>query len=173
MKYNASFQPIFNADPLNGGVSYPEPVDIEDVKVSLRISNSTEDSKIASLMKAARLRLEAYTGQFFKPRNITVIFKNQLGGFGLPYFPNGAVTYTDINSEALTDYNSDWEYDDVITATYNAGYGFVGNPVPEDVKEAIIEQVAFLYFNRGDVNGVGRMSDIAKDLVSGYKVVVL
>ncbi len=169
MKYNAAFSPAFNTEPLNGLVAYDEPVSLTEMKDHLRISNDTENLWLQSAGKAARLRLEACTGQFFKPRNITVVFKNELGGFTLPYLPNGAVTYVDINAVAITGYDADLEYDDAITATYNAGYGFAASPVPEDVKQAILAQVAFLYVNRGDANTMGRMSDIAKDLVSDYK----
>lgn len=173
MRYNAAFTPVFNADPLNAGVAYPEPVSLAEIKDHLHISNSAEDTWLTSAGKVARLKIENYTGEYFKPRNITIIFQNQLGGFVLPFHPVGNITYVDIDAVAITDYDADYEYENVMTATFDAGYGFAVNPVPEDIKSAILMQVAFMYVNRGDSNKNGVVSEIAQALALPYKRMVI
>lgn len=156
--------PVINTDTSS------EPVTLQEIKDYLRISNSTEDTLLATLGKAARKMLEKYTGRFFKEVNITVKIKNEIGAGDLPYPANGSVTYVDTidSTNVITDLITPTDH--IIQLTYNTGYTTGVNLIPEDLKLAILGQAAFMYFNRGDDTKAGQYSVGAKYLASGYKV---
>ncbi len=162
MKFNGLIkEPVINTDTAD------EPVNVEELKNYLRISNDSEDDIVELMGKAARKKLEGYTGRYFKLVNITVTLKNEMGDLTLPYYPNGDVVYKDMEDAVIDDFDLTDERCDPFTATYDTGY----ETLPDDLKLAIMAQVAFSYQNRGDDNKAGGLSEYAKVLASNYRVV--
>ena len=157
---------IISAPVINTNTS-PEPVSVNEIKDFLHISNDTEVNSLSIMGKAARKLLEHYTGRYFKPVNITVRLKNELGNYSLPYMANGAVIYKDTDAAVISDFDLEDAYDYEFTATFDTGY----TSLPEDLKQAILMQVAFMYANRGDDNNAGSLSKSALALANSYRVI--
>lgn len=147
-----------------------EPVTVAEMKEYLRLegfiaegdSSATyefddDDLLIKDLITAARLDVEKLTGQALVPKTLTVFFSNMAGMIQLPYSPIGAISslYDDDDVEITsTDYKVrgssvkylDYPCYDKMTITYECGYS-----TPQAwAKDAIMKEVAFRYFNRGD-----------------------
>jgi uncharacterized phiE125 gp8 family phage protein len=125
-------------------------------KVELNITE--ENTLITELIKTARLQCEGFTNISFVEKNIETILNNSLGGIEFPYGP--VKTFTSLineDGETLV-INEDYKIQGVLfktlkepldcylKATYVAGY----TTLPTNFKTAVLQQVAYLYENRGD-----------------------
>jgi uncharacterized phiE125 gp8 family phage protein len=155
-----------------------EPVTVAEAKAYLHIDFSTDDTFIGTLITAARKRLERYTGVSFGTKTIKA-YMEMYYQQEIPYGPIQSVTQvrsfvggTEFETLASDEYElkgSDYqifnpeamgEYE----LTYQAGY----TTLPDDLKLAILAEVAFRYENRGDDN-VKTLCNTAKDLAIPYK----
>jgi uncharacterized phiE125 gp8 family phage protein len=153
-----------------------EPVSTTEAKLHLRIDHSTEDTYIASLIKAARLYVESIVGRALVTRTYTAkLDAFPSSPFYLPYPPLatvGSIKYTDDDAVTLTFASSNYTVDlysepgrvilnsdatwpsvtlaDIngVEIVYTAGYGAAGSNVPELFRQAILLLVAHLYENR-------------------------
>jgi hypothetical protein len=125
-------------------------------KVELAIAE--EDALITALITTARKQCEGFTNLSFVPKTVTAILNNSGGSCELPYGPikdTPAVTYRDNTGTVITgvilqgDENKYIESPcvDFIKAVYETGY----STLPENFKTALLQQIVFLYENRGDV----------------------
>ena len=144
-----------------------EPVTKDEVKAYCKLSTgTTEDTLIDIFITAARRQCEEYSGISFIPRTVTAIITNLCGGIFLPYGPTGAITsVTDsegtvlVADEGYTIRGTTWKQlltplQDGLTVVYAAGYA--NGSLPTELKLAILQQVFYLYENRGEVSSVTR-----------------
>lgn len=133
-----------------------EPVTLAEAKLYCRVTTSTEDALIETMITQAREAIELATNLSLIPRQVEVWFNNQGGFFQLPF---GPVTYLlavyDNNGDEITGnelkvvggaypkINFPNQAD--MRAVYNAGF----DCLPKDLKIAILDQVSYDYENRG------------------------
>lgn len=158
-----------------------EPLTLTEAKTHLRVSGSTEDALITSLISAAREMAEAYTSRQFITATYTMKIEDFPVGEGpisLPRTPLGSVssvTYlsttgtsttlsTDVY-EVLSDNtrasivlkpgqswpNTRTEQREAVTITFTAGYGAATTDVPESARAAMLLIVGTLFDNRESV----------------------
>jgi uncharacterized phiE125 gp8 family phage protein len=154
-----------------------EPVTTTEAKDWARVSISDDDTLVDALVASARAMCEAYTGRAFVNTTFTMSMDDFPSAtvFEMPRAPLGSVTsitYTDAtgttgqtmsSGDYIVDttsepgrvalaYNASWPdtYDeiDVIAIVFVAGYGAAASAVPDAIKTAIKELVAFWYGNR-------------------------
>lgn len=156
-------------------------VSLETAKSFLRVDGTTEDTLITSLLKAASEQGEAWARRAFITQTLEQIFDEWPadGYYTLWRPPLQSVTsikYTDSDGVEHTldaaDYTVDadsqpgrvWIASEPsaeliesggIVVRFVAGYGNADTAVPERIKHALLQLVAFLYENRGvgDVPG--------------------
>lgn len=142
-------------------VSYVNgPVTVAEAKAFCRAENSTsaQDSLFALWIRAARAKIEAYTGLSLIPRNIVVELKNPQGNMELPFGPvTSTPVFVDAQgvTQAITTQGLDFPYVpqpfDYSKVTYTAGYA--EGECPDELKIAILMQVCYYWENRGDQMG--------------------
>jgi len=135
------------------GESTTEPITLAEAKEWLYITDNSHDVLLPTLIKVARMQLEKAANISIITRTVTTVLRNDCGGISLPMQPiTGAVTATDRNGDSLTltllgeNYKfieTTFEYAKLV---YTAGF----STVPEDIKQAVKQQVAHLFENRGD-----------------------
>lgn len=122
------------------------------------------------LIPSARNIIENYLQLSLVPCEITVTIQNDIAGFKLPWGP-----YTDgliINDEDGNIVSADryklkgdelYQYDhSILTLSYNAGYD--EDTLPAALKQAILQQIADLWNNKGD----GNISPAAKQFAAPF-----
>lgn len=133
------------------------PVTVAEAKAFCRAENSTaaQDSLFALWIRAARTKIEAYTGLSLIPRNIVAVLTNPQGNQELPFGPvTSTPVFVDAQgvTQAITTQGLDFPYVplpfDYSKVTYTAGYA--EGECPDELKQAILLQVCFWYENRGD-----------------------
>ena len=129
-----------------------EPVTSEEVKAWLRIDSDDDDDIIERLIKSARQAVENYTScSLIEKTIICNVWLCEL--FELPYGPVRTITQVSQAENMITDYSKiDGQFVKIYgisglhKLTYTAGY----TNVPNGLKEAILNEVAYRYQNRGD-----------------------
>ena len=150
--YNAVLSASFSEE---GG----EPVTLQEAKDWCRIDVTDDDTLITALIKAARIICENYANLSFIERTVTAKIKNGLGGISLPYGPvTSEVAFYDDEDVELTDYLLKDGDSNEVTAIYNAGY----EALPENLKTAILNQIAWMYENRGNAKIASSLTEEAK-----------
>lgn len=155
----------FNAAQTTFSGSITEPVTKDEVKAYCKLSTGTaEDTLLDIFITAAREQCEAYSNISFIPRTVTAIITNLCGGIFLPYGPTGAITsVTDkdgtvlVADEGYTIQGTTWKQiltplQDGLIVVYAAGYA----TIPSELKLSILQQVFYLYENRGEISNVTR-----------------
>lgn len=159
-----------------------EPVSLEELKDHLNISFSgpddynDDDNYLSALISSVRDFVERYCGISIKAKTIVAEIRNECGGVDLPCWPVYAVVSSvDKDNVSVTLSISgdrlktiDGPVTDYIKVTYTAGFMKFGpSYVPRALKQAILEECAFRYNNRGLAEGI--MSESAKLLLSPFK----
>lgn len=141
MNYNAVISVSFSGEG-------NEPVTLQEAKDWCKIDVPDDDDLIAALIKGARIICENYSGVSFVQKTVTAIIQNGLGNINLPYGPvTGSVAYTNPDGTAITgDYNISIPKCERIKAVYTGGY----TTLPGNLKTAVLNQIAWMYENRGD-----------------------
>ena len=141
--YNGTTNVVFSGEG-------SEPVTLNDVKLWGKIDTTEDNSLITALITTARIMCEQYTNTSLVTRTIVADINNANGGFILPYGPvTNTPTALDWQGTALT---LVWDFSQIqspygrMAVTYEAGFA----TVPEVYKTAIMQQVLYLYENRGD-----------------------
>ncbi len=139
-----------------------EPFTVAQAKEYARISNSNEDALIGELITAARQAMERLTQLTLVPSNVTAIINNSEGLIELPlnpYVSDLVIKDRDGNELDFELLGERFKYLEkpmyaYMKATYKAGYSAIGEEgypeMPIDLLNAIKDQFAFLYGNRGD-----------------------
>lgn len=159
-----------------------EPVTLDELKAHLNLSFSgsasfdDDDDYLTTLITYVRDFVERYCGISVKAKTIVAELRNECGGVDLPCWPvysiissvdrdNVAVTLSITGDKFKT---IDGPASDYIKVTYYAGYmKFGASYVPKAIKQAILEECAYRYTNRGLSEGI--MSDSGKMLLSSFK----
>ena len=158
-------------------------LDLAEVKSWLRVSYDTDDALLQSLIEGAETLFEEYTGRTVSKANISLVYKGEDINekiISLPYPPMVGVlaSYGDSYSNALhfefntanntvviTDDTS--EYNEVVIA-YEAesnGTDKIG------IKILLLQIIALMYDNRGDVNysiDISQIKGIQKYNMKGW-----
>ena len=133
------------------------PVTVAQAKAYCRAENTSieQDTLFALWIRAARTKIEQYTGLSLIPRNIIAVLSAPQGNMELPYGPvTGTPVFVDTEStvQEITTRGLDFPYIvlpvQYTKATYSAGYASGG--CPEELQVAIMMQVCFWWENRGD-----------------------
>jgi len=171
-----------------------EPVTRTEAKAWIKLDTTTDDTLIDSLITAARIAAENFTGTKF----ITQTVKQYLTDFPgtadelvLRFSPVQSITsvaYVDAdgNNQTLTTYNADltgvparlwpnvntnWPETKAqlkaVTITYVCGYGTAGY-VPGDIKNAILFMIASWYERREE--SAKTMPNMSEYLLTPYRV---
>lgn len=168
VRFNAVLDRVFTSE------SSTEPVTVAEVKTFCKISTGTaEDTLLASLISTARIQCEDFTGISFIPRTVTAVVNNTNGGIYFPYCPLVSITsIKDEDGNAITspDYKvSGTMFPQLITPKYNrlelkftAGYGTTQWPIPASLKSAVLQQVFYLYNNRGETSQASRNGTVVE-----------
>lgn len=152
-----------------------EPLTLGQVKDHLNITFTDNDAYLERLIKHCRAAVEKYTGLSIVEKSITIHLDNYEGGYQLPYGPIFGTPYvTDKDLEEITSpvfAGSRFQYivspaSGNIIVSYSAGYD--GN-VPNDLKLAILEEIAYRNENRGDQAGTAGLSNIAKSYAKAHR----
>ncbi len=146
-----------------------EPVTKDEVKAYCKLNTGTsEDTLLDIFITAARQQCEAYTNIGFIPRVVTAVITNLCGGIFLPYGPTQDITsVTDkdgnvlVADEGYTIQGTKWKQlltplEDGLIVVYDAGYGDEYD-LPGELKLAVLQQVFYLYQNRGEISDVTRI----------------
>lgn len=154
----------------NGVLSTPtfsaegsEPVSLQDIRDWGKIDQNVDNALITAIITTARIMCEQYTNTSIITRTIVADINNANGGFILPYGPvTSTPTAVDWQGTSLT---LVWNFSQIqtpygrMTVTYEAG---VTNT--SVYKTAIMQQVLFLYENRGDESA--KMAPLACTLLN-------
>ena len=134
-----------------------EPVTLAEAKAHLRVdfTQTDNDNDITRLRKVARLQVENQINKGLGSRTIKVGVRNDKGNFKLPFGPVTSVTNVkDVDQVTLetTAYSIkngvlETKFTQPVFVTYVTGYA----TTPEDYKQMILERLAYLYNNRGDI----------------------
>ena len=148
-----------------------EPVTLQEAKDWCRIDVTDDDTLITSLITAARIICENYANLSFIERTVTAKIKNGLGGIQLPYGPvTSEIAFYDEDDTELTDYLLKNGDGNEVTAVYSAGYD-EENPLPGNLKTAILNQIAWMYENRGDAKIASSLTEAAKLILNQVRSV--
>lgn len=150
--YNAVLSVSFSAESAN------ESITVQEAKDWIRVDVSDDDTIILKLITAARRICEKYVNMSLIARTVTAKINNGLGNFYLPYGPVVAITSaTDYYSNDITTgFSLDTVYGNALTIVYTAGYA--DGLLPEELRTAILDQIAWMYTNRGDVQLASALS---------------
>lgn len=154
-----------------------EPVTSTEGKNWLKIDVADDDTIVEKLIKTARQQCEHYLNISLVPKTVTAILLNQLGDIRLPYGPIvELVSIKDLDDNVITDYKLigdtfKWLCTptlDSVKVVYETGY----EDLPEHFKTAILEQIAYLYENRGDEKLMEQLSPVVKTALKPYRRVI-
>jgi uncharacterized phiE125 gp8 family phage protein len=143
----------------DNGDSVTEPVTLALAKEWCHVTDTANDNTLNLLITAAREAVEEYTKLSLIPRKVTLVFNNPCGGFELMYGPIisalSAIVFTDKDGVTIDNANVtlrgldylkvEFPRDVYIQAVYNAGF----TTPPKDLMTAMLDQIDFMYGNRG------------------------
>jgi len=181
MVYNAVLDvQFFNEDVV-------EPVTTQEISTYLKLNSDVDISLAIATAKRARQMCERYANISIMYRTVKAIICNLQGGILLPYGPvvNSGGIIVKNKSGQLVDYelspkltlaaflNLISPCENYLYVEYSAGYAFDDGQnanYPQWAKQAILQQTAYLWGNRGD-ESFG-MSNMAKTTLEAYKRVM-
>jgi uncharacterized phiE125 gp8 family phage protein len=175
-----------------------EPVTLEDAKAHLKLDTADDDTLITALIAAARARAEWHTGRAFITQSWALWLDRWPNGncVEIPLPPSQAVTslttYASDDTATVLD-ASLYQVDlasaparvtlkspasaantrtlNAVAIAFTAGYGDDASDVPQAIRTAILEILADLYANRGDVNS--NPPSTAQAMLAPYRVLKL
>ncbi len=164
-----------------------EPITVDEVKEFLRISGDSENNTINDLIKSARIEAEKYMKASLIKQKWRLAFCNATEmEVDLPMGPTSSVDIVNLVDKNGTEtefssanyYLSPAKYFlffDVIPSAkfihidYFAGYGETADSVPQVIKTALLNQIAYRYENRRKAN----INQASKEVYNLYRRVIL
>jgi uncharacterized phiE125 gp8 family phage protein len=140
-----------------------EPVTLAEAKAHLRVdfTQTDNDNDITRLKKVARIQVENQVNKGFGARTLKVGIRNDKGNFKLPFGPVTSITNVkdvdqvtlDTSAYSIKNGILETPFTTPVFVTYVTGY----TTTPEEYKQMILERLAYLYNNRGDIakNNIG------------------
>lgn len=154
---------------------YSEGVSLTLAKQWARVNTGTEEDDIFELLiVAARQAIEAFTGLSLVPKAAQVTMLVPQALFELPYGPvTSTPSFVDFQGEVITVDLVGFEFpkieygfDQFITATYNVGYDT--DTLPSQLKTAWLNQIVFMYENRGDNSDTATLCKSAQYMCQNF-----
>lgn len=150
-----------------------EPVTLDEAKQWMRVDLDDDDALITSLITVSRQLCEDYLNISLCTRTVTATIRNDNGNIYLPYGPvvltDGVFTptiFTDALGNAITEYRFNGiEFPSLVFPTYGVmviKYDVGYTTLPAKFKTAILQQLAYIYENRGDVSADANLLPIVK-----------
>jgi len=164
--------------------SASEPVSLSEVKTHLRIDTTDYDNILTPLIKTARNLAESYTGRDFINKTWELYldcFKNGLeiektklqSITSIQYLLNNTLTTFDSSKYYLTkssnysqiflkENESFPSFDNIkqaIKITFISGYGATSSDIPQGLKNALLNHIAYLFENAGDCSDTKQIYD--------------
>lgn len=192
--------PHWSIVPVSTGGSTAEPVTLMEVKTALRLSvgDGSEDDYLSGRIKAARVYLENEYRQVIMRRQFDV-FHDAVPCDGVLRMPSGplasVVSITAFDREhaetvlSSSDYYADtaslrgrillndgasWPSGlraaNAIRSRVVLGHSTSPDTVPDPMREAVLQMVAFLYEHRGEGAGAFRVPPQVAELMDAYYV---
>ncbi|PCJ18008.1 MAG: hypothetical protein COB02_11810 [Candidatus Cloacimonadota bacterium] len=176
--------------------SISDPVSINEIKLHLRIDDSTEDSYLVDLIKAATEKIEDFLQRSLITKTVEVYFSGFQNYMELPlptlqvvnsikyYDCDGVLQTLDPSNYVVNDledpsyiykassgsYPSTKDVHNAVIINFDCGYGDESK-VPLRIKQAIMLVVGYLYQNRED--HAGKIPVQAENLVFDYRMMGL
>lgn len=174
-----------------------EPVTLEEAKVHLRVTHSSEDTLITALITAAREYVENVIGRKMITQTWDLIYDYFPGdAIKLPFPPLVevvSVNYLDENAEAQVLASTEYVVDDksepgwvspvdawpatqetinAMSIRFTAGYGVTSDYVPAGLRAAILLVLGDLYENREarSQNGAYAGNDTVNAMIYPYRI---
>ena len=150
-----------------------EPVTTAEAKNWLKIDVADDDNLVTELITAARQQCECYLNISLIGRTVTAWLQIGLDEIRLPYGP--VKTFTSIsnfNGDPIQSYELKYEMFKAldpcteVKCVYDAGFN---GDIPKQFKTGILNQIAWLYTNRGDENNSGQLSAATKINLAPYR----
>ena len=165
MEYNA----VLEVKQVESSVT--EPVTVQEAKDWMKVDLTDDDTLIEELITVARKQVEGYLCISLVPKTITAILNNSQGGIELPYGPVASITSVkdedDIAIEA-TEYLPQGEDYKTIKTPYDYLKVVYVTEANTEYKTGVLQQILYLYENRGDVNA-GQLSPMVKMTLKPYR----
>jgi uncharacterized phiE125 gp8 family phage protein len=168
--------------------SVTEPVTRAEAKTWCIIDHSDDDVLIDVLITRARVMVENKTHLSLVEKTI-VLVTDLSGNFKLPHGPVRTITSIE-RRDGYTEADQNWETlttDDYLVdgddfkwartprygfyrITYTVGFTNAAGafPIEEGLRTAMLEQVNWMYENRGDNNKAGKFSEQARQSLAAY-----
>jgi uncharacterized phiE125 gp8 family phage protein len=144
-----------------------EPVTLEEVKRHLNLQFDTsgsydfddDDTKLQDIIKQSRELLEQYTGVSMAVKTYRAILRNECGGMAIPFGPVTSITSVKdrdgvvlVAGQTYKFIGSLYEFESPISCYIEVEYtaGYTPTNIPQGLKRALLEQIAWNYVNAGD-----------------------
>lgn len=133
------------------------PITVAQAKSFSRVENTSpeQDQLFALWVRAARTKIEQYTGLSLIPRNIVAVMSAAQTDMELPFGPvTGTPIFVDKQGVAQTITTVGLNFPSIVypvlytKATYTAGYA--DGQCPDELQQAMLLQVCYWWENRGD-----------------------
>lgn len=154
------------------------PVTLADAKAHLRVLHDDEDMLIQRYILAAAREIEAYCEISLTRQTISLTVLPDHGLVALPVGPLAPDAEVTVDGLPIIGSVSAGRYpvaildnwtDGPVTMTYEAGFGDTSASVPDDLQLAIMEQAAFTYDNRADVEAKAGLVPAAARICARYR----
>ncbi len=140
-----------------------EVLTLDEVKNFLKVDYDTEDTLLTDLMDQSRDILEQFLSRSILASDVTLTVSKR-DEVILPYAPIDTI-------DSITDQDGDpieYTYDElsiklVSTDTFTIDY-YTLTDLPPGLKLGLLETIAYLYENRGDISGIGLILYYNKNL---------
>lgn len=127
-----------------------EPVTLQEAKAWIRVDGTDDDLIIALLITQARMAVESYTCCSLVSKDIECI-ANVDSLFELPHGPiDGTVKINDEDAEPSATTGTDFIKIVGVRGKVKLNYSVGYDPIPEQLKVAVLNEIAYRYQNRGD-----------------------
>lgn len=168
MEYNA----VLECSKVEGSVT--EPATLAEAKSWMKVDLTDDDTLITELITVARKMVEGYLCISLVPKTITAILNNSQGGIELPYAPVTSVTSVVDEDDVTLTVTTDYILQGVKFKTIKTPYDYLKvvyvteASEEEQFKTAVLQQIVFLYENRGDAAGM-QLSPMVKETLNPYR----
>lgn len=154
---------------------YSEAVSLDLAKQWARVkTGDSEDDIFEMLIVAAREAIEAFTGLSLTPKAAEVAMMIPQALFEVPYGPvTSTPAFVDFNGNTLDVELIGFEFPKIkygfsqeVTATYTVGYD--SDNLPSQLKTAWLNQIVFMYENRGDNSDTATLCKSAQYMCQNF-----